>query len=63
MATSILNDKKAKAAWRNNHDLHVMLIVKQEGVSKGDAAVLAYHEGVQGLSERMFGAPSPASGE
>lgn len=46
-------DKKAKATWRTDHDLHVLLIMKQKSCSKGDATVQAYAEGRNGLSKRL----------
>jgi len=45
-------DKKAMAAFKNKHMLHVLLIVDQEKVSKSLAQVQAYHEGVEGLAKR-----------
>lgn len=46
-------DKKALASWKANADLHVLLIMRQNGVSKSQATVQAYHEGVDGLSKRL----------
>lgn len=46
-------DKTAKAAWKTNHDLHVLLIQKKHGLSKADASVQAYHEGIEGLNKRL----------
>lgn len=46
-------DKSAKAAWKTNHDLHVLLIMKKHGLSKADAVVQAYHEGIEGLNKRL----------
>lgn len=48
-----LLDKKAATAWRTNHDLHVLLLMKQESVTKPVAQVQAYFEGVDGLKKRM----------
>lgn len=50
---TIITDKKALLAWRTNHDLHVLLLMKQEKLSKGAAVVQAYHEGVDGLNKRL----------
>lgn len=46
-------DKKALAAWKSNFDLHVLLIIRQNGLSKSQAVIQAYHEGVEGLSTRL----------
>lgn len=46
-------DKKALAAWKANADLHVLLIMRQNGVAKSVAATQAYHEGVDGLTKRL----------
>lgn len=46
-------DKKAIVEWRNNHDLHVLLIMKQNAVTKPIAVVQAYHEGIEGLQKRL----------
>lgn len=46
-------DKKALAKWKSNNDLHVLLIMRQNGLSKAQAVVQAYHEGVDGLSKRL----------
>lgn len=40
-------------SWRNNFGLHVALLVKKHGLSKADATVQAYHEGVEGLNKRL----------
>lgn len=54
MADNLLSrDKKTFAAWKANSDLHVVLIVKQDGLSKSVAAVQAYYEGVEGLNKRL----------
>lgn len=47
----MVEDKKAKAAWRQNHDLHVMLLMRRHKLSKADAQVQAYFEGVDGLKK------------
>lgn len=50
----VVLDKKGLAAWKTNADLHVLLIMKQHpGVSKSNAVVQAYHEGVDGLGKRL----------
>lgn len=50
---SVITDKKAVLNWRTNHDLHVLMIMKQHGMTKGQASVQAYAEGVDGLNRRM----------
>jgi hypothetical protein len=52
-APAILTDKKALLGWKTNHDLHVLLIMKRHGLSKGQAMVQAYHEGAEGLQKRL----------
>lgn len=49
----VMTDKKALLNWRTNHDLHVLLLMKQHGLTKGQATVQAYCEGVEGLNARM----------
>lgn len=47
-------DKKAFGAWRTNFDLHVLMLMKKHPVlSKAQAQVQAYHEGVDGLNKRL----------
>lgn len=46
-------DGKALAAVKANHDLHVLLLMRQAGISKSKATVLAYHEGEAGLNTRL----------
>lgn len=46
-------DKKSFAAWKANNDLHVLLVIKQDGLSKSQAVVQAYFEGVDGLNKRL----------
>jgi hypothetical protein len=50
---AVLTDKKALLNWRTNHDLHVLMIMKQHGLTKAQALVQAYHEGSDGLSKRL----------
>lgn len=50
---AILTDKKALSAWKANLDLHVLLIMRVHKLSKAQALVQAYHEGVEGLSKRL----------
>lgn len=50
---TVITDKKALQNWRTNHDLHVLLIMKQHGLTKPLALVQAYAEGVDGLTKRM----------
>lgn len=49
----VLTDKKAVQNWKANHDLHVLLIIKQNGLTKSQAVVQAYHEGLDGLNKRL----------
>lgn len=46
-------DKKAKLQLRTDHDLHVLLIMKQKTCAKSEAQVIAYAEGRNGLSKRL----------
>lgn len=50
---AVITDKKALASWKNNHELHLLLIQRQNGLTKAQALVQAYHEGVEGLSKRL----------
>ncbi|GHA11875.1 hypothetical protein GCM10007989_02780 [Devosia pacifica] len=50
---SVITDKKALLNWRTNHDLHVLLIMKQHKLTKSQALVQAYHEGAEGLNKRL----------
>lgn len=50
---SVVLDKKAIPEWRTNHDLHVLLIMRKDKMSKPNAIVQAYHEGIDGLKKRM----------
>lgn len=52
-APTVLTDKKALANWRTNFDLHVLMIMKQHSLTKAQAVVQAYHEGVVGLNKRL----------
>lgn len=52
-APAVLTDKKALAKWRTNHDLHVLMIMNKHGLTKAQAVVQAYHEGVDGLNKRL----------
>lgn len=49
----VMTDKKAVANWRTNYDLHVLMIMKQHGLTKAQAIVQAYAEGVEGLNKRL----------
>ena len=49
---SAVLDKKALQTWRRKHDLHVLLIMERDGLSKPNALVQAYHEGIEGLQGR-----------
>lgn len=46
-------DKKALAKRRNDFNLHVMLIMRQDDVSKSAAVFAAYCEGDAGLRDRL----------
>lgn len=46
-------DKKASGAFKNKLDLHVLLIIQQNGLTKSQALVQAYHEGVEALGKRL----------
>jgi len=46
-------DKKGLAATKQNMDLHVLLIMKQENISKAQAQANAYSEGAEGLVKRL----------
>lgn len=46
--------KRIKAA-RLDHDVHVLLLMKREKLSKPDALILAYLDGVLGLADRLEG--------
>lgn len=52
-APTVLTDKKAVANWRTKHDLHVLMIMEKNGLTKAQAVVQAYHEGVDGLNKRL----------
>lgn len=43
---------RAKAA-KLDHDLHVALLMKKEKLSKSDAIVMAYLDGLSGLNDRL----------
>lgn len=49
----MVKDKKAFASWKTNNELHVMLCMKQNGLTKSQAGVQAYFEGVEGLNKRL----------
>lgn len=57
-----LLDKKALATWKNKHNLHVLLVLDQEGCTKAVAEAQAYHEGVEGLAARQGHALEPVLG-
>ncbi|QCS37238.1 hypothetical protein [Tortoise microvirus 73] len=38
---------------KTDHDLHVLLLMKREGLSKSDAIVMAYLDGLNGLQDRL----------
>lgn len=45
---------RIKAA-KLDHDLHVALLMKREKLSKPDAIVMAYLDGIIGLQDRLNG--------
>lgn len=45
-------DEKALAIWKRWLDLHVLLIMDQEKVTKNAALAQAYHEGAEGRARR-----------
>lgn len=45
--------KKAEAEAKTNHDLHVLLVMKQDNVSKSKALLTAYREDKAGLNKRL----------
>lgn len=49
----VMDDKKSMQNWRTNYDLHVLMIMKQHGLTKAQACVQAYAEGVEGLNKRL----------
>lgn len=54
--------KKRLKAAKANHDLHVLLLMRQQNLSKTEATLLAYLDGVLGLDQRLS-APSAAKAE
>lgn len=53
--------KEVKArikASKTKHDLHVLVLMEREGLSKAEATVLAYLQGYEALSDQL--APKPA---
>jgi len=46
-------DKKAQAEYKRKHDLHVLLIQEAEKVSKSQATIQAYAEGIEGVAKRL----------
>lgn len=50
----LITDKKAVLNWKTNLDLHTLLVMKTHGLSKGQALVQVYAEGVEGLSKRLI---------
>lgn len=53
MGIAIMTDKKAVSNWKTKHDLHVLLIMQTHGLTKAQAIVQAYAEGVEGVSKRL----------
>lgn len=46
-------DAKQEKAEKADFDLHCLLIMKQEGVTKSKALIRAWSEGRDGLSQRL----------
>ena len=57
MAIDAGTKTRIKAA-KLDHDLHIALLMRREGLSKPDAIVLAYLDGLLGLNDRL----NPPSG-
>lgn len=55
------NTKSRVKLARNQHDVHVGLLMMHQGLSKADALVMAYLDGFTGFSARL--APTPAKPE
>lgn len=54
MADDVKNGMKIRIkAAKLDHDLHVALLMKRDGLSKSDAIVMAYLDGLQGLNDRL----------
>lgn len=53
-------DKKALSNFKRGLDLHVLLIMEQEKVTKAAALAQAYHEGVEGRARRTAPPAPPA---
>lgn len=57
--TKALNERIRQA--KNNHDLHVLLLMRKLKLSKSQAIVMAYLDGLQGLDARIEQGASPAA--
>ncbi|QCS37247.1 hypothetical protein [Tortoise microvirus 74] len=54
MANGEVNGLKVRIkAAKLDHELHVALLMKREGLSKPDATVMAYLDGLNGLNDRL----------
>ena len=52
---------KERAAVQSDFQLHVLLIQRQDAVSKSVATMRAWHEGYVGLDRRLSSPPSTAT--
>lgn len=64
VSMEIMTDKKALAAWKVKHDLHVLLLMERFKLTKAQALLQAYHGGVETLARLMEPrqGDSPSSG-
>lgn len=51
--TADAGNKKLIAAAKRDHELHVLLVQKQDAQDKSTAVLTAYREGVAGLEKRL----------
>lgn len=51
------DEKKALAKAATDFNLHVLLVMRQDGLSKAQAQARAYDEGVDGLNAKRLGQP------
>lgn len=51
------DEKKALAKAATDFNLHVLLVMRQDGLSKAQAQARAYAEGPAGLSGQRLGKP------
>lgn len=50
---TVVTDRVALAKLRQSFNLHVFAIMRQHGLTKSQAMVQAYHEGVEGIARRI----------